>query len=448
MNRKVIFEYLRTFFLTILLVCLIIFFMLVFMQYQLYREDTAVKKTIKEDTLDYYLIGSLIEKNKFLEIESPENYRINMKLARLYEIKQDLKNAEIEYKKAVMKVPYHRFEPQYRLALLYIKLGRLSEAQDLMDKISEKPDKKLIKYKADIFDKLGESYYNKADYEEASFKYQKAFNYYKIINFKKEQEHLKGNLASSYVYLADQKVKEYEIDDAINYLQLAKSLIDAPIIKYKLALLLAKTDSILACQYFDEVFKQEPKIINYESYRDFLSSLALKYELVGNQPKANLYRYRIKKLKEYYNSKVLSVDDLKVDYIDGNILANNLIKKYVIHLQIQLTNNSSYNINSLYLDIVFKNKNNVIDTYSEKIIDTKNVLKTHAQGSVINIKTASHKIDNDKPLPTDIDVQIYATKAEDTYKILLAEFKIKAKEKKAKSFKIKAFPLKFALPQF
>lgn len=440
MNR--IWEYLRTILLTILAAFILLVALLFVIQYQVYNEET--KKQVQEDTIDYALIGVLIEKNKYFESQNPTDYKINLKLGTLYEIQKKYPDAEMQYREAINKAPYAEYKPVYKLALLYLFLNRLNEAQALMDNLGEKPNKKLIKYKAEIYSKLGDKYYSKGDYEEASEKYQKSLSYLRIIKSDKEQL-IKGSLASAYIYLADENVKQMEIEDAIKYLNRAKSLINAPIIKYKLALLLTRTDPNLAYRYFDEVFETAPEIIDYEGYSKFLSYLVTEAANEGDNMQAELYKFKIKELKKYYDINILSVEDLSIEYIKGEIHLNNWRNKYKINLECRFKNVSKATIDSLYLHVVFKDKDKIIDTYSQRIIDNKSLFKPGAESPVVNIKISTKRTKEDK-FPKEINAQIYVSKSEKSYKLLLKEGKIVEKPKEKIYFTL--FHRKFALPSF
>lgn len=436
MSRNTFLNYLKTIALTMLAALIAVIAFLAVIQHQVYESQDRTR--LQDDTIDYSLIGVLIEKNKFLEAKYPDNYRINLKLGILYEIKKDYKNSEIEYKNAINKAPYNEYKPAYKLALLYLETNRLDNAQATMDNIEEKPDKKLIKYKAAIYNKLGDKYYNQGDYEDAAFKYQKSLVYYKIIKLKAEENLIKGNLASSYVYLAEEKVNQMRIDEAINYLQLAKSIIDAPIIKYKLGLLLMSENPELASHYFDDVFKTAPELINYDNAYKFLSDLAAKEELEGNTTQAELYKFKIKLLKDYFKDNVLSVEDLSLEYAEGRISLNLWKQKYIINIELKFKNVSKYDLDSLYLDIVFKDGNRTISNYSEQVVDKTSVLKSGAQSPIISVKTSIDKTKEDKS-PKKITAEVYISKTEHSYKLLLKTFELqeKVKEKRPNKFLVR-----------
>jgi tetratricopeptide (TPR) repeat protein len=443
MNKKIIFEYLRTIFRTILLVFIIVIVFVIIIQHQVQTEQKKLVRQEQNDTIDHSLIGMQISKAQYLEKEDPDNYKINLKLGILYEVQKDYKNAEIEYQAAVLKVPFGEYKPQYRLALLYIYKNKLAEAQSLMDNLGEHPDKKLINYKAEVYRLLGDKYYDMGDYENAISKYRKSLFYYQVIKSHKVNR-VKGDLASSYLYFADVKVNEMQIDDAISYLQMAKALIDAPIIKYKLAVLLTTEKPDLAYQYFNEVFKEAPEIINYEDYYHLLSNLAQNAFDEGDDTLANLYEYKIKKLKEFANTNIIDVDALTLDNMKGSFFLNTFKTKYKIHFECIFNNHSKHDVDSLFLQIVFKTKERVIYIYSQQIFDENSIIAAESKSPTVDI-TASAKRLQDENNPDEMTVQVYVSKIQSSYKILLAETKIKKLPEK--TMQIKLFDRVFYLPQ-
>ena len=120
------------------------------------------------DELDYYLIDFLIEKNQYLLSKYPKNYGYNIRLGTLYAIKKDYINSERELLIAVEKSPYMAYRARYKLATLYIKMNKLAEAQKLMDEITDKPDKKLIKNKGLIYKEIGNKLFEQEYYPQMS----------------------------------------------------------------------------------------------------------------------------------------------------------------------------------------------------------------------------------------------------------------------------------------
>lgn len=431
MTKKDFFGYLRTFFLTVFFVFLSVMILLVVIQYKIYHEQ--IQTEAQDNTVDYYLVSVLVEKNKYLEGQSPANYKINLKLGTLYEIKKDYNNAEKEYQKAISKAPYDEFGPKYKLALFYIKLNRLDDAQRVIDSIKDKPIKRLIEYKADIYEKLGDKYYNSGDYENAIERYEKALSYWKAIKNKKRIEYTKNSLASSYVYLADNYLNNMKPDDAVEAIKRAMAIVNAPILKYKLALLLMKNKPESAYKYFEEVFNKAPQIINYEGYYKFLSAMAENAEIRGDIAQADLYRHKIEKLKDYFETNILSVDDIALENVRGEVKVNSWTRKNNIYLEGRIKNTSKSDLDSLYLQIIFKDGNEVIGDYFKQIIDKNSVLKSGAYSPLINIRMSEPQRNK---IGKNISAEVYASKTEKSYKVLLKKVDIKEKPQKKHTNKL------------
>lgn len=420
-------EYLKTVGITLLVAFLLVCVLLGVIQFSVYRSYTNPTTTEDQDdpnTVDYYLIGVLIDKNKYLENQNPKNHRINLKLGMLYEIKMDYTNAEMEYKKSIAKAPYNDFVPTYKLACMYIKFNKLDEAEALTNSYPESPNKKIIKMKEDIYKKLADKYYNIGDYETAAEKYEKAMTYENVIKNKKETTYLKQSLASAYVYLSEQYLKNFQEDYAVEYMERANSILDEPILKYKLALLIMASDPNRAYNYLDEVFSKEPSIINYDKYYNFLTQMSDEAVEGGNSAQAELYNYKIKKLKEYQQNNILSVNDLQIESAFGKMQLNYWKTKYKISLEFQLRNTANYNMNSIYLDVVFKDGKEVIGNYYKQIITPSNTLDAWTETPPIVIDITKEKTGRDAS-PKEVTVDIYAAKTEDAYKILLGQYSIK-----------------------
>lgn len=428
MNRNTFFEILRTISLSAFVALVMVIVVLGIIQYQV-NEDQYNKQNVDYQDIDPATLANLIVENVYLEQQNPDDFKYSLRLGYLYELKKSYDAAEVEYKSAIEKAPYYEYKPQYYLALLYLAENKLQKAQDMMDSIGEKPDKTLIKYKAEVYSHLGDKYYSVGFYEEAALKYEKAISYYKIINSRKYKL-LNGNLASSYVYLADEKAAQGENDDAISYLKQAKAIFNDPIIKYKLALLLMNKQPYVAEDYFEQVYKQEPALINYDTYNKFLLKQYAMAQMMDKPVDAELYKYKIDQLKEYYDNNILSVDDLYIDDLSGKISVDTWKLSYKVSVSLKFQNVSKYPINSLYLYVVFKDGDKVLDTYSEQVIDGQHSLKVRETSPLINIEATSKKVVFKEDTKA-ITVQILASKGVDSYKLLLKEFTIKERIKQS-----------------
>lgn len=419
-------EYLKTIAVTFFALAVILLGFLAIVQHNVY-ESTAQSEA-ENDSIEYYLVGILIEKNKYLEEQHPKDYKINLKLGVLYEIYKKYPEAEAQYKLAIQKAPFGVYKPTYKLACFYVSKNRLDEAQKLMDDISEKPDKLLIKYKAEVYFKLGEKYYSAGDYYTAIEKYQKALFYFERISADSRIEDSKNALASSYVYLAEEYVDELKIPEATSALLTANSFVNAPIVEYKLALLLMKTDPDKAHDYFKAVLKKEPGIINYDVYYNFLISLSQAAASVGNTAEAELFQYEAKKFKEYYQNNILSVDDVEMITASGKMVTHFWSKKCKLNVQFQIKNTSKDNLNSLYVYILFKDEDGTVTDYLTQIINVKTPLKPGELSPLVSIKTFKKMAEYNNP-PKNVTAEISVSKIENSYRILLATVPIQSNKK-------------------
>ena len=421
-KQQEFFEYLKTVSITILVIFVSIIALLFSIQHKIYADN--MQEQAEDTTVDYNLIGVMIEKNKALEAQSPANYKINMKLGTLYEIKKDYKNSEIEYKKAIYNAPCNEFKPEYKLTLMYLHINKLEDAESVMDTLVDEPDKMLIKYKADIYEKLADRYYNSGDYEGAIDRYEKSLFYWKINGNKKEIKYVQNSLASSYVYLADEDVSAMQPQDAINSLKNVLTMFDAPILKYKLALLLMTNDPDEAYRYFEEVYKEAPELINYDTYCNFLSAMAIYANSTGDTAQAQLYQYKQKKIKEFFETNILSVDDIVLEDVEGRITLNNWFKRNNIYLEAKLKNVSKDTFDSLFIQIVFKDKEEIIGDYTEQIVDKKSLLLPGRYSPLISIRVSAPMSLHDIH-PKTITAEIYASKTVDSLKLHLTSVGIK-----------------------
>src|SRR5574344_1528408 len=316
----------------------------------------------------------LNKKNKYLVAENPNDFTINLQLGVLYEIKKDYIKAEEEYKQAVMKAPQGEDKPIFRLASFYANTGRLKLAENIFDGIKDKPQKTLIKQKAEFFNKLGDLYYELGSYNIALEKYTKSTNYCRGIKDKAYLEFVNKNIASTYVYLAQEYINNNQINEAVEYLKNCDKLVDSPIIKYQLALLLSEVYPQDAYEYFKKVLKEEPSLVNFDIYTKFLNEYAKIEEENGNIAQAKLLRYKAQKYEQFYEKNILLVNDVEVMLTKGYVFPNKRKRQYEITFAIKLRNNSSANIEDLFLTILLKDGDKLINQYKLHPIEKLNPL--------------------------------------------------------------------------
>ncbi len=435
MNKQTIIGYLKTILFSFLF-ALITTIGIVAYTLNTINVEEHIRAQQEEEKIDDETLDVMIAKSEYLKSLKPGSYSVSLKLALLYELKGDMKTAEEEYKSAINKAPYHEFKPKFEFSKFLINNKRYGEAEAVMNGIGEKPKTKLITYKGEIFESLGDKYFEQNRFDLAQQKYNKSKVYYGTLHKNKNTKTLNEKIASSLVYLAEDKVKQNKADEAIEHLYDAKKLINSPLIKYQLAILLIAKDPVKSCKYFDEVFKEAPHLINYKEYLALLTGLSEYEESRGNYVQADLYKFKIKKVKNYYIENIVKLADFDIDTAVGRIRTNRIFRTYKIDFIFRFKNKSLLEMKNVYLQFVFKDGDNVLYEVNKQVVTPDNILEPGASIDYIQLSSPRKHY---KELPKEIKAEIYASKQFDAYKILLKEIYIVKSKKKHRTFIEKLF---------
>ncbi len=132
-SRSKFSEYIRAFLISGLAALGFVILITLFAQVRAYfivkSQDTP------EVNVNSSVVKYLIEKNNYLAMQHPKDYKINVKLGLLYEYCKEFKESEHQYRLAIDKSDFNDYGPYQYLALLYIKMDRLEDAADLIDNI-------------------------------------------------------------------------------------------------------------------------------------------------------------------------------------------------------------------------------------------------------------------------------------------------------------------------
>ena len=400
--------YLKTFFITSIILLAFLSLVTFYMMHPFMHKNN-VKPSSVNDTFETYFVDMLIEKNNEFAKKYPKNYAINVRLGILYGFREDYDEAEREFKNAIEKAMNYDYMPSFQLAKFYIKVDRLQDAQQVMDKIIEKPNKKLIKYKFQIYSMLGEAYYKKSYYLLSMLKYEKALQYYKIYKIKKSSSVVE-NYVKSCLSLADYYIKKKNTDDAIMVLNKAyKVAPENVLVNYKLGLMNIKEHPARAYGYLTFVNKKDPQMLKYEIYYDLINKLADLKEADGKYTDAELYRKRAKYYQNFVQNNLLYDKDLFVDIVTLDTNPGIAENKYLVNLQFKIQNNSYLDIDNLTVKVIFKLDDVEIKNFVQKIYDGTSTFKVGDLTPPISInftesynsKNKSHK---------KLTVEIYAYK--------------------------------------
>lgn len=401
-------DYWKTFFTTLFIVVMFVVLNIFYMVHSILNGEVNQKKNNVDAVFESYLVDILIDKNNQFAKVYPKNYAVNMRLGILYSYKKDYIAAEKEFKNSIEKSLSYDYAPSYQLAKLYVKMDRLQDAQEIMDKIGEKPNKKLIRFKGDIYTLLGDSYFNQGYYALSAIKYDKALYYYKVIKFKDEKI-VKERYVNACIALADKFVEIGKIDEAIMTLEKAYDLKPNMItINYKLGLLYIDNDPYKAYDLLSFVHKKSPQSMNYDVYFDLINKLANIEESKGNPTEAELYRKRAKYYQTFVKNNLLYDKDLFISVNKLDVNTDIAAQDYIMNMQFTLQNNSSLDIENLSIRAVFKDGDKVIQTLTQKIFDETRVFEAGTVTPPISISASESY--NGSNRGDNLSVDIYAYK--------------------------------------
>ncbi len=400
-------DYWKTFFTTLFIVVMFVVLNIFYMIHTILNGDANPRKTNVDAVFESYLVDILIDKNNQFAKTYPKNYAVNMRLGILYSYKKDYISAEKEFKNSIEKSLSYDYAPSYQLAKLYVKMDRLQEAQEIMDKIGEKPNKKLIRFKGDIYTLLGDSYFNQGYYALAAIKYDKAMSYYDVIKFKDEKV-VKERFVNSCIALADKFVEIGKIDEAIMTLEKAYELKPNLIsINYKLGLLYIDNDPYKAYDLLSFVHKKSPQSMNYDVYFDLINKLANIEDSKGNPTEAELYRKRAKYYQTFVKNNLLYDKDLFISVNKIDVNTDIAAQEYIMNVQFTLQNNSSLDIENLSIKAVFKDGDKVIQTLTQKIFDETRVFEAGTVTPPISISASESYNGTNKNDNLSVDIYAY-----------------------------------------
>ena len=411
-------DYLKTFFTTLFIVVMFGIFNIFYMIHNIFNDNVKSRYNV-DAAFESYLVDVLIDQNTELAKIYPKNYATNMRLGILYSYKRDYVNAEREFKNSVEKAVAYDYSPSYQLAKLYIKINRLQDAQDIMDKIGERPNKRLINFKGDIYYKLGEAYYNQGYFALSIMKYEKSMSYYQITN-KKMLKEAQDSYVNSCIALGDGYVEVGKIDEAIMALEKAYELDPKNIsLNYKLGLLYSDNDIEKAYKLLSFVNKENPEIMNYDLYFNLMNRLATQEDENGKPTEAELFRKKALQYQKFVKNNLLYEKDIFFDVMKLDVNTDIAAQEHILNLQFRLQNNSSLDIGNLYVKAVFKDGDKIFQTSTQQLYDETRVFKAGETTPPISI-SASEPYDKKYNSDKDWKVEVYAYKYP-KYRVLIFE---------------------------
>jgi len=407
-NTKNILSYFKTIGIVFILIFILITFVMLYSGAKVKSEMNYQKQTQK---IEYYLVGVMIERYEYLKNKYPSDYKINLRLGYLYNIDENYTLAEQEYKKAMIKAPVNQFRPHYLLARLYVRNDEIKKAQELMDSIAERPDKKLIDYKGEIYERIGSNLYDKGQYYQSLEKFNKAIYYYSKLNKNnKKVDNVRLEKVSALTHLADELVNQGRIDAALLFLHQALKLEDSVIIKYKIGVLTAEAKPLESLKYLSQVYKEKPEMLDFNVYYKLLKRVARTYNQQNNKNMANLYNAKAEEYKEYIANNLIYKNDLEISIENVKLKKDKQQKKYIIEFKTRLKNNSNFDIYRLTLEFDFLTANNKpFYKYTQEVFNGLSYLPAKSQTREVKAQIEIPINDNNKKHLSSV-IEIYGYK--------------------------------------
>jgi len=240
---------------------------------------------------------------------APYNFKTNLEIAILYDALEKKHEAVEYYKKAILYSAQNVYEAHFRLANHYLNTGNIDEAQKIFSQIPETQKASVNATKARYLSKLAKKYKEKGDVKNA-LNYCRAAYGFDSGNKKLKEDFLKFQLE-----YADKLVHEERTSEALKFLR----KIEIPSLEkdYKIALLLLKDNPNEALNYFEKIYYKDPVKVNAEIFYNLLDTLEKRET---NKTKAELYRIKKARLKNFIDRNVAYAEEIQV--VDSKKIGN------------------------------------------------------------------------------------------------------------------------------
>lgn len=414
MNKTIILEYIRTIVIA-LIIALVIAGVATGCSKIVAEHHIKMLSKITNTTKDNEVILSLINKYREMSAKNPGDYILNVRLGNLYELMFNYQAAQEQYKIAIEKSPYGVYSSYLGLANLYLKMGQYDNALKIVKQLRNTDHKPLLVAKGDFYMNMGDIFWQKEDYENAVKQYKFAFFFYKKVDSNKKDLAVTGIL-DCYNKIADIDYEKGQIDKAVESLETALLYKETPIVFYKLAILYKDYNPLKANEYMEKTYRLDPGLINFDIYEEILISLMKHYYANGQDIETDLYKHKLKAIKNFQKRYVITEKDVKIN-IKKMQLRNNLLRsKQTILCKFNIENTSKYDFNTLYLVVKIRYDDKTKEIYSNKLYSKKEPLKSRKTSEEYSFKYVYS--DKDEIfVAKDIKLDFYAGKKENMRKI-------------------------------
>ena len=306
MNNRKIKGYIKTFFITIVVLNVVAFIPLLFHDFFVQFDPSLSQSYLNSP--DYLNMEAY--KLQQLKKEKNKDYKINIELARIYMRLNYYVLAENEYKEAIIKEKNKSFI-YFELAQCYLIQKKYDEALTLIENLQFKNTTSLINNKIKFYIELMNAYYHNEEYYKGYKIYNKIKKYYPDTN--KIPKVIKKIYYKIGLTLVDEYVINGKLEKAFELLHELIQINNSNIINYKLGLLYFEQDPKKALDYFEKVYKSDYSIINFDLYKRLLENLQMDAYYRNDIVEMELYKLKLNRLNLPCASRfLLSVSKYKI----------------------------------------------------------------------------------------------------------------------------------------
>lgn len=412
MNNRKIKSYIKTFFITIVVLNVVAFIPLLFHDFFVQFDPSLSQSYLNSS--DYLNMEAY--KLQKLKKEKKEDYKINVELARIYMRLNYYVLAENEYKEAIEKEKNKSFL-YFELAQCYLIQKKYDEATILIENLQFKNTSSLINNKIKFYIELMNAYYHNEEY----YKSYKIYN--KIRKYYPDTKSIPKLINKMYYKIGLMLVDEYVIsgktEEAFDLLNELAQINDSNIIDYKLGLLYFEQDPKKALEYFEKVYKSDYSIINFDLYKRLLENLQMDAYYRNDTVEMELYKLKLNRLDFNLNTKYIQDDDFTI-----NILKSKTYRIYplkIASIDFEIRNNTNLNYNNLMVTLSYETNDEIKKTTTFKLLNSKNQpIKANENSKKITLNEV-YFIDSEKEYEeyNEHKIKIYLNKNKKIEKTLI-----------------------------
>lgn len=314
--------------------------------------------------IEQQIAQQIVNHSDLISTLTSKNYAVCIKVGDLYYAAGDLQKAEYAYHLALTKAPIGIYAAHQKFATVLITQNRTKDAEDILDSAIDTNSLKLVRFKTRTYIILGDKYYSDSKFLKAAEAYEKANYYYNRLKKRDKYVHdsILKRLVTSYVETAGVIIdKGGSSSDAVRFLKKALNYDpDNLKIQYRLALIYADLDPILAVDYFEKLMQKIPQEIDYLAYSKALIKAANIMDIQENRIQAKYYRYKIHSLDLFIKNKVVYQNDIDIDLKALKI--KKVFFTYQLRTTFRLKNKTSEDINKMYAEFVLRKDDKVKQT--------------------------------------------------------------------------------------